>query len=248
MKPYIPLFVSLLVSPMLLAGTITEIAKENKNFTILSKALEATGLDEALDVQGEYTVFAPTDDAFKRLPKGTLETLLKPENKEKLATILKYHVVGQKVNSKQAVTLEQASTLADIPVAINFEKARLYIEDAKVIDADIKASNGIIHVLNDVLVPKLSSPDSKSSASRKMFLEAIDSGVDLFNEGNTEACEAIYKVAVRGVIHIAPDSLDTENKEVLKKALMKVEKSNDSRANAWTLRRAMNKVLPLLEK
>ena len=103
---------------------------------------------------GPFTVFAPTDEAFAKLPKGTVESLLKPENKDKLVAILTYHVVSGKVMSKTAVTLDKATALnkKDIALAVK-DKSLMLNDSAKVVTADIECSNGVIHVIDTVILP-----------------------------------------------------------------------------------------------
>jgi uncharacterized surface protein with fasciclin (FAS1) repeats len=104
--------------------------------------------------KGPFTVFAPTDEAFAKLPEGTVETLLKPENKDKLVAILTYHVVAGKVKAKTAVTLSKATALnkKDIALAVKGESLTLN-GTAKVVKADIMCSNGVIHVIDNVILP-----------------------------------------------------------------------------------------------
>ncbi|MCD0458434.1 fasciclin domain-containing protein [Roseiconus lacunae] len=134
--------------------TIVENAVEAKKFNTLVAAVKAGGLAELLSSEGPFTVFAPTDKAFEALPDGTVETLLKPENKEKLVSILKYHVVPGKVMSSQVVKLEDAKTAQGTTVSISTKGDAVMINNAKVTKADIESSNGVIHVINKVLLPK----------------------------------------------------------------------------------------------
>ncbi len=113
----------------------------------------ADGLVDTLKGKGPFTVFAPTDKAFDKLPAGTVETLLKPENKEKLAAILTYHVVAGKVNAADVVKLKSAKTVQGQTVAID-AKDGVKINDAKVVKVDIESTNGVIHVIDTVLMPK----------------------------------------------------------------------------------------------
>lgn len=131
---------------------IVDVAVEAGSFNTLAAALKAGGLIEALKSDGPFTVFAPTDEAFAKLPEGTVETLLKPENKEKLVEILKYHVVSGKVTSKQVVKLHEATTLNGKDVKVSAGKG-VKINSANVVKADIMASNGVIHVIDEVLLP-----------------------------------------------------------------------------------------------
>jgi len=124
------------------------------SFKTLAAALGAAGLVDTMKGDGPFTVFAPTDEAFAKLPKGTVETLLKPENKGKLRAILTYHVVSGKVMSKTALTLNKATALnkKDITLAVK-EKSLTLNRSAKVVKADIECSNGVIHVIDTVILP-----------------------------------------------------------------------------------------------
>ena len=232
---------------------IVDTALAAGDFKILAKALQATGLDKALKGDGPFTVFAPTDDAFMRLPKGTLQTLLKPENKEQLASILTYHVVSGNVDGATAVTLKDAKTLNGEKLKIEFKNAALYINKSRITATDVKASNGVIHVIDNVLIPKNLKPtqslvSGKDAVSKKILTDAIDIGVDLFNADNEKACASIYNIAVMAVLQIAPKALDKSDLAKLKKTLTAVGGSDDQRANAWALRRAMDAALIKLSK
>lgn len=122
-------------------------------FTTLLPAVDAAGLTQTLLGRGPFTLFAPTDDAFKRLPNGTVAELLKPEHGEKLRTILTYHVIAGRVTAAQARTVRTAETVADLEVRISDVNGDLRINDASVRIADVPASNGIIHVIDRVLLP-----------------------------------------------------------------------------------------------
>ena len=133
---------------------IVDTAVAAGSFKTLAAALKAGDLIDALKSKGPFTVFAPTDEAFAKLPKGTVESLLKPENKEKLIAILKYHVVSGKVTAKSVVKLDSAKTLSGKSVKVKTSKKGVKINDSKVIKADIHTSNGVIHVIDTVLLPK----------------------------------------------------------------------------------------------
>jgi len=123
-------------------------------FNTLAKALQAAGLADTLKGKGPFTVFAPTDEAFGKLPAGTVESLLKPENKEKLKAILLYHVVSGDVNATQVVKLSSAKTINGQDVQVTVNDGTVLVNDAKVVKADVLASNGVIHVIDTVLLPK----------------------------------------------------------------------------------------------
>jgi len=133
---------------------IVDTAVAAGSFKTLAAALTAADLVETLKGEGPFTVFAPTDEAFAKLPAGTLEELLKPENKAKLADILTYHVVSGKVMAKTAVTLDKASAVnkKDIKLTVVGEALTLN-GSAKVVTADIECSNGVIHVIDTVILP-----------------------------------------------------------------------------------------------
>lgn len=130
---------------------IVTVAVEAGSFTTLAKALGAADLVGALQGDGPFTVFAPTDAAFAKLPKGTLESLLK--DKEALKQVLLYHVVKGSVDSKAVTTLKSATTLSGADVHISVVDGSVMINSSKVTSADIMASNGVIHVIDEVLIP-----------------------------------------------------------------------------------------------
>ena len=122
-------------------------------FNTLAAALTAAGLVDTLKGPGPFTVFAPTDAAFAALPAGTVEELLKPENKAKLTAILTYHVVAGKVTSGDVVKLSEADTVNGAKLKIKTDGGKVKINDATVTTADIETSNGVIHVIDKVLIP-----------------------------------------------------------------------------------------------
>jgi uncharacterized surface protein with fasciclin (FAS1) repeats len=132
---------------------IVDTAVKAGSFKTLAAALKAAGLVETLKGKGPFTVFAPTDEAFEKLPAGTVETLLKPENKDKLVAILTYHVVAGNVKAADVVKLKTAKTVQGQTVAID-AKDGVKINHAKVVKADIDCGNGVIHVIDTVLLPK----------------------------------------------------------------------------------------------
>ena len=136
------------------AKDIVDTAVAAGQFKTLAAALQAAGLIETLKGPGPFTVFAPTDEAFAKLPAGTLNTLLEPANKEKLVSILTYHVVSGKVLAGQVVKMNSAKTLNGESVSITANGGTVMVNNAKVIKTDIICSNGVIHVIDSVLMPK----------------------------------------------------------------------------------------------
>ena len=133
---------------------IVDTAVAAGSFKTLAAALQAAGLVETLKGKGPFTVFAPTDAAFAKLPAGTVDDLLKPANKAKLVAILTYHVVPGKVMAAQAATLTSAKTVNGASLTIRATDGKVMIDNATVTATDIAASNGVIHVIDTVLLPK----------------------------------------------------------------------------------------------
>ena len=135
------------------APNIVEIAAGNEDFSTLVAALKAADLVNTLAGEGPFTVFAPTNAAFDALPDGTVESLLEPENKTQLSAVLTYHVVPGAVYAGDVVELSSATTVQGGDVSITTEDGRVMIDGAEVIKTDIEADNGVIHVIDAVLLP-----------------------------------------------------------------------------------------------
>lgn len=155
---------ALLLALTLIAGTawaghhekkadLVDTAVAAGNFETLAAALTAAGLVDALKGDGPFTVFAPTDEAFAKLPAGTVENLLKPENLEQLKAILLYHVVPAKVMAAEALKLTSADTLNGQKLTLKIDGETLWVDKATVTATDITASNGVIHVVDSVMLP-----------------------------------------------------------------------------------------------
>jgi len=151
------------VSPLVLADSgecdkgksdIVDTAVGAGSFKTLAAALTAADLVETLKGEGPFTVFAPTDKAFAKLPEGTLEDLLKPENKDKLVGILTYHVVSGKVMAADVVKLKKAKTVQGSEVKIKVKDGKVKVDGANVVKTDIECTNGVIHVIDAVILPK----------------------------------------------------------------------------------------------
>ena len=133
---------------------IVDTAVAAGNFKTLATALKSAGLIETLKGKGPFTVFAPTDEAFAKLPKGTVEDLLKPENKDKLIAILTYHVVPGRVMAADVAKLSTAKTAQGSEARIQIKDGKVYVDDALVTATDIQAENGVIHVIDTVIIPE----------------------------------------------------------------------------------------------
>ncbi len=158
------------------AMDIVDTAVSAGSFKTLVAAVKAAGLVDALKGKGPFTVFAPTDKAFASLPPGTVENLLKPENKKQLQSILTYHVVPAKVAAADVVKLTSAKTLQGQQVAVNVSKKGVKINQANVVKTDIECSNGIIHVIDAVILPKEDAPAAPEPAKADIVDTAVGAG------------------------------------------------------------------------
>lgn len=140
-------------APAQAGQTVVEIAAGNGDFSTLVAAVKAAGLAETLSGEGPFTIFAPTNEAFAKLPEGTVESLLKPENKEKLAAILTYHVIAGKVMAAD-VKPGKAATANGKEVTIEVKDGAVTVDKAKVVKTDLAGSNGVIHVIDSVILPE----------------------------------------------------------------------------------------------
>ena len=136
------------------AQDIVDTAVSAGSFNTLVAAVKAAGLVDTLKGPGPFTVFAPTDEAFAKLPAGTVEELLKPENKSKLVAILTYHVVPGKVMAEDVVKLHEAKTVNGQELTIRTDMGSVMVDNAKVVNADIVCTNGVIHAIDAVLLPQ----------------------------------------------------------------------------------------------
>jgi len=222
---------------------IVDIAVAAGTFKTLVAAVNAAGLVDSLKAEGPLTVFAPTDEAFAKLPEGTVEELLQPENRDKLITILSFHVVEGKfmLSTRSLETLQGQSLTIKTPDS--FE-----VNGANVIASDIETSNGVIHIIDSVLLP-LNEKLTPKEAAKDVIELAIRRGVPLFNAGQPSACAAIYEVAVEALLKTHSNALDSDERSILESTLRRVRSGNeDPQQQAWTLRRTLDAVYESLER
>ena len=150
-----------IVPALVIAGTgykksmdVVDMAAHTGQFNTLVAAVQAAGLEDVLRGDGPFTVLAPNDEAFAKLPDGTVEDLLKPENIDKLKAILTYHVIPGEVYSKDVVAMSSGKTVNGQEVMFKVEGEDVYADAAKIIQVDVKATNGVIHIVDSVLMPK----------------------------------------------------------------------------------------------
>jgi uncharacterized surface protein with fasciclin (FAS1) repeats len=223
---------------------IPALAKDAGQFSTLLAAVSAAGLAEVLDGSGPFTVFAPTDDAFRGLPDGTVEMLLKPENKQKLVDILKYHVVSGRVYAEQAAQASKANTLLGPVVETSVTAGGLRINDALVVKADLESANGVIHVIDSVLLPKSMSPRQAMSTLR----DAIHRGVPVYNHGGHRQCADIYATACQTIVDSESDQMPHHVMTRLKTTLDRAKHMHHAGERAWALRHGMDSALASLRQ
>ena len=222
------------------SDNLAETAEKAGKFATLLAAAKAAGLDEALANEKALTVFAPTDEAFAKLPEGTVETLLKPENKAQLAAILKYHVVPGRVYSSDALKAGEAKTLQGAEVKIAVRNGKAKVNNADLIATDVDASNGVIHIINAVLLPPEEDASNASNDPRHQIEEAIRVGAPLFNAGHTDQCAKIYMTTVERLLSSDNHGMCSSTTKALETALHHAQESHCSNSRAWTMRRAMD--------
>lgn len=244
---------------------IVQTAEGAGSFKTLLAAIRAAGLASTLSGDGPFTVFAPTDAAFAKLPQGTLQSLLKPENKDRLRAILTYHVVSGRVGSDALLTTSSATTVNGAPLPIG-----LTVQNARVVQADIAASNGVIHVIDAVLIP----PSEVSAArggtkkthnnntdqyrrdeyhswqqreagtgfrrAKNRIEQSIAKGSEAYNKGDAAGCAAIYMQTARTLI--ANEPLTNDLRMGLENALTTAQHAKNASDRAWTMRRALETV------
>jgi uncharacterized surface protein with fasciclin (FAS1) repeats len=213
------------------------------SFQTLAAALKAAGLVGALKADGPFTVFAPTDAAFAKLPAGTVENLLKPENRESLVAILTFHVVPGRVTSEQVVKLSSAKTLNGKEASIQVDGGKVQVGTATVTQVDVAASNGVIHVIDSVLLPPTAAAAAPASAevkARRLIEMAIEKGVPLYNHGNEAACAAIYEVAAHGLLAMSADLPGNERWKRMQKGLGELPSEHNMDRRAWSLRHMLD--------
>ena len=221
------------------ADNIVNVASNAGNFNTLLKAAVEAGLANTLSEDGPFTVFAPTDSAFEKLPDEVIISLLKKENKDKLVNILKFHVISGSYPSDK-LPLLPLKTLNGQDVNFKVDNGDIFINGAKVLKANIKASNGIIHVIDGVLTP----PKSITEASAKgIIVRGIQMGVPQFNHGNHSACADIYEISLRSLLMLPDAKLSEANRKLVSKSLLRLSEMDSSTEKAWEARSTFDKLM-----
>ncbi|GAB5518496.1 MAG: hypothetical protein RhofKO_07470 [Rhodothermales bacterium] len=221
---------------------LVDVAQDAGQFTTLLAAAKAAGLVGTLKGDGPLTVFAPTDEAFEQLPAGTVERLLRPENKAELKALLTYHVVPGRIRARDLLQQRSARTVNGSRVPFG-----LRINGANVIQADVRASNGIIHVIDAVLMPSGNAAAAPMvSAALDLIDRAIERGVPLYNRGDGDACAAVYEVTARALLALGGDDLPRQATRALENGLRQMRRTHSANERAWALRDALDEAAEAL--
>ena len=216
---------------------IPETVVEAGVFSTLVAAAGAADLVEVLGSEGPFTVFAPTDEAFAKLPAGTVESLLLPENKQKLINILKYHVVSGRVYDDEAVKAKSANTLLGRSVQIGFSAEGLQVNEVKVAAKNVEALNGVIHIIDGVLLP----PTAMSTTEAMAALEsAISRGVPAYNNGHLGQCCDIYASTMQQLKDAGIEGMESYVSTVANETMTNAGHTANDSDRAWALRRGID--------
>lgn len=227
---------------------IPAVAERAGMFNTLLAAVSEAGLEEAISAEGPFTILAPTDEAFKALPENTLNNLLKKENRDQLKAILTYHVISGKITAGDALNAQNAKTLNGNSVQFKLENGTFKVNNATIRKININADNGIIHVIDKVLIPKTQPEKIKSRKSiaistmhpSKLIENAIEQGVPVFNNENHKKCADIYKECVTTLSN--HEAIDSKTQTALKKLITYTEKKDSATDRAWLYRSGLNHV------
>jgi uncharacterized surface protein with fasciclin (FAS1) repeats len=232
------------------ANDLASVARRAGTFGTLLAAVEAAGFSEALSGDDPITLLAPTDAAFKALPAGTVESLLKPENRGQLRAILALHAIPGKVSAGDALNAAKAKSLGGGELRFGIDGGRLKVNAATILQTDIKADNGVIHVIDSVLLPEV-----KADAKRKkeqvslppagQIEAAITRGVAVFNSGDHAGCAAIYLDCMKALA--GDPSLDAGLRRTLDARARQLGEIEDDTRRAWLLRESLDQVYAAID-
>ena len=232
--------------------SILDIASNTDQLSTLVTAVQSAGIQDQLSSQnGPWTVFAPANSAFASLPTGVLDSLLKSSNRAELIDTLGLHLVPGRIPSNELLANKKARTFFGQTIDFALSDGQLTVQDAKILQADIQASNGVIHIIDSVITnsePKQQpqaqlSSTQLSSEIMDIYELAIERGVPLFNMGQHRACASIYEVAIESILALAPNALDPNTTDRLMLALSEASTKNNWSDRAWIYRRALDDMI-----
>ncbi|MDB4687440.1 CIA30 family protein [Akkermansiaceae bacterium] len=226
------------------ATDLVTVAKKSGKFSTLLAAVQAAGLSDTLSGASGITILAPTDEAFSKLPEGTLESLLKPGNKKTLQRILAMHVLNGEVSAGDALNAKQAMSFSGEPLTFEVKDGLLKVNSSTIVSTDIVADNGVIHVIDSVLLPQeksvtMSPVDISSQKSPIELIEsAIDRGVPIFNRGDHQGCADIYRDCLEELI--STKKINGEFVGAMETLVSATNKLKDNTKRAWMLRSGLD--------
>lgn len=226
------------------SNDILGVAKTAGKFGTLLAAVEAAGLTSVLSGDGPFTILAPTDEAFAALQEGTVENLLKKENLDQLRAILTYHALSGEISAGDALNASSAKTINGQPVEFAIVNGLFKVNGATVRSTDIACENGVIHVIDAVLLPPAAGDDTKSAKAKpdmtpaQRIEDAVERGVPVFNRGNHAECAKIYETCLKELI--ADKRLDAKLRQALEKILARGGGADSARDRAWLYRSGLD--------
>ncbi len=226
---------------------IPKVAEKAGSFSTLLAAARAAGLAEARNGDGPLTVFAPTDEAFAALGSSNIQDLLRPENRDRLVAILSYHVIEGRVYASDVIGGVEAQTLQGSTIRAGLENGAVRVNDARVVAADVEAANGVIHVIDSVLLPSGSAEtaDGVVGDAARLLSLAVERGAPLFNDGSPEACAAVYEIALTAIRD--GEGLPADVQRLARQGLSRGSDTNDAEERAWRYRDAIDAIYGRLE-
>jgi transforming growth factor-beta-induced protein len=245
--------------------SIAELAVASDQLKTLVTAVKAAGLVDQLGPDnGPWTVFAPVDSAFAKLPKATLEGLLQPANRAALTQILGLHVVPGRIAARELLQKQKLTTLMGAPIEARLVGGKLTIGGVGLVATDLQAGNGVIHLIDTVITGPAGGGAAGATGReravanatdgevlpglRAIYELAIDRGIPLFNRGEVEGCAAVYEVAVQSALRLTRGRVAPELLAELEGAAKKAATIEDARARAWAYRRAMDQAYQAAEQ
>lgn len=239
-----------IILPPASANDLASVAKQAGTFGTLLAAVEAAGFSKALTGDEPITLLAPTDDAFKALSAGTVESLLKPENRDQLRAILALHAIPGKISAGDALNVGKAKSLGGGELRFSIDGGRLEVNGANILQTDIKADNGLIHAIDTVLLPEVKTETTKEKEQASLspadqIEAAISRGVPVFNSGDHAGCAAIYLGCMKA---LAEDSSVAESlRRMIAAQIKPLGEIKDDTHRSWRLRESLEKVHAALD-
>ncbi len=230
--------------------SILDLAVSNGQLSTLTAAIQSAGIGSQLESEnGPWTVFAPVNSAFSNLPEGALNELLEPQSRAKLIDTLGLHIIPGRIASNELLSTQNVRSYFGNKIEFSIKDGQIAVENAQIVQSDIQASNGVIHLIDAVIVPKKSKPIEQAAPTPprlnqeavRLYELAISRGVPLFNAGQEGACATIYEITIESMIALGADNLDRRGIEQLEMGMAEAESEQDATKRAWIFRRALDR-------